>query len=50
MVETNQSEFTKLNDLLAGNGTEVLSPKLKASLGSMLGAFLGDSVGSFLEF
>ena len=27
-----------------------LSPGEKASLGSMLGAFIGDSLGSYLEF
>ena len=27
-----------------------LTPEQKASLGSMLGAFTGDALGSFLEF
>ena len=29
---------------------ENLSLEQKASLGSMLGAFIGDSIGSFVEF
>ena len=27
-----------------------LSPEQKTSLGSMLGAFIGDSIGSYVEF
>ena len=47
MVQANQhrTEYTKLQAKM-----EELSAEQKACLGSMLGAFTGDSIGSFREF
>ena len=40
-----ETEFTKLSQRLAGMDVEQ-----KACVGSILGAFIGDSLGSFREF
>ena len=50
MVEADpqsQSEYQKLQNL-AANGT--LTDEMKACFGCILGAFIGDSLGSFREF
>ena len=43
--QSNQSQFDILNNYLS---TATLAEK--SGLGAMLGAFIGDSVGSYLEF
>ena len=43
--ENQQTEFSKLTANMPNLGAEE-----KACLGSMLGAFVGDSLGSFREF
>ena len=41
-----ENEYKKLKDKIAAG----LKPSQKASLGCVLGAFIGDSLGSYLEF